>query len=69
MYNDDIVNEYLAKGDDILQAYYPEKDDKRAQRKFEGSIWYVNMEKHWKRLADEGHPVVHVIDYRLYQQH
>lgn len=65
MYNDDFATGYMAKGDDtveistrmpddleILQAYYPEPDDDRAKRKFEGSVWFVNMEKAY--YADEG---------------
>ena len=64
MYNNAIVVDYLNKLDDhvtisehlpddldLLLYLYPEKDDQRAKRKFEGSHWYVNMEKHWQRLT------------------
>lgn len=64
MYNDDFAQSYLAKGDDtvevstnlpedleVLQEYYPEPDDDRAKKKFEGSKWYVDQERAW--LADE----------------
>lgn len=36
----------------ILDAYYPEKDDQRAKRKFNGDPWFLSMEKAW--LDDNG---------------
>jgi len=66
MYNCDFMEGYMAKGDDtvviaaqlpeddpsVVDAYFPEKDDDRMKRKFEGSVWFVNMEKAY--YADEG---------------
>lgn len=60
----DSANDFALKDDDsvlisrkmpdnieVFQAYYPEKDDERAKRKFEGSPWYLKMEKAY--YADE----------------
>jgi hypothetical protein len=66
MYNSDFMEGYMTKGDDtavismqipdddrsVLDAYFPEKDDDRMKRKFEGSVWFLNMEKAY--YADEG---------------
>jgi hypothetical protein len=60
MYNTDFITEYCDKQDEteiisqnlpddieLLEAYFPEKDDKRMSKEFKGSKWYLDCEKLW----------------------
>jgi hypothetical protein len=59
MYDFSWSEQYMNKGDDTvliasnlgteeeLYAMFPEKDDRRAEKKFLGSVWFVRMEKLW----------------------
>jgi len=69
MYNHDWALNYLSKGDstvilsenlpeqaefdEILGAYYPEKNDDRSSKKFTGDLWYLHLEKLWEEHADD----------------
>ena len=35
----------LPEDKSLLDAYYPDKDDEQAKRKFKGSPWFLSMEK------------------------
>jgi hypothetical protein len=59
MYDFSWSEQYMNKGDSTvliasnlgteeeMHAMFPEKDDKRAEKKFLGSVWFVRMEKLW----------------------
>lgn len=42
-----VVIDTLPEDKSLLEAYYPEKDDEQAKRKFKGSPWFLSMEKAW----------------------
>lgn len=46
----------------VMEAYFPEKEDKRMSKEFNGSTWYVKMEQHWKDYEAEGKHCVKWID-------
>ena len=47
-----VVIDTLPEDKSLLDAYYPEKDDEQAKRKFKGSPWFVSMEKAY--VEDDG---------------